>query len=148
MTATQTHQYLQYLQPEALPAPKALPPLAHEEAASAPDLFLWCVNDITLKLTQAEATIPEDFRENLYRHIFAASLNIAFEEAEDLFPDSLRRIQKATSLEDVLTTLSSEIEASPELALVFNKALIAAYVLKCMEYAVSADQFISSILYK
>ena len=148
MTATQTHAYLQYLQPELLPAPKSFPPLTEEDATASPDLFLWCVNDITLKLARAGGIIPAEFRESLYRHIFASSLNIAFEEAEELFPEAFARIQKATSLEGVLTTLSSQIEEIPELALVFNKALIAAYVLKCMEYAVSADTFISSILYK
>jgi hypothetical protein len=138
---------LEHLKEMALPAPNALPALTHQTFDEAPDLFLWCVDDITLKLMKQDAIITIEFRENLYRSIFTSTLNIAFKELEETHIKSISEFIKLNTLDEVLFKLSELIDENPELGFVFNKSLITAYVTKSMDYAIEADPFMSSMLY-
>lgn len=141
-------KHLQHLEESALPAPKELPKLTAQKAEEAPDLFLWCVNDITLKLQNIGAVIPDDFRLKLYRNIFVSTLDLSLDQLENSHPDVAKKINKFNKLEDVLEYLSTLIESDIELGITINKSLIAAYVSKCMEFEVTADPFVSSFLYQ
>lgn len=140
--------YLTHIEEAALPAPKNLPLLEHHDPETTPDLFLWCVDDITLKLKKQNAEIPENYRESLYRSIFAYTLEIALEEMTDEFNHHVEKIASLQSVEEVLSYLSDVMDSDPAVGFIFNKSLIAAYVSKCMEYGISANKLVSSLLYQ
>ena len=101
---------LSHLKEMALPAPKTLPALTHQTFDDAPDLFLWCVDDITMKLMKQDAVIPINFRENLYRSIFTATLNISFKELETLQAEQISDFVTLETLDEVLTQLTQMID--------------------------------------
>jgi hypothetical protein len=141
---TTTKQYTEI----DIPVPSTLPEYSSFSAQESPDLFLWCVDDITLKLLKQDAVIPENFREKLYRILLSHTLNIAFEEMENSYPNELKNVTNNEFFDDVMSSLTSYVENSPEIAFILNKSLIASYVTKCMEYAIKADSFVTSLLYK
>jgi hypothetical protein len=147
MQKTKTPLTLRHIEELALPAPQNLPKLTHENPDQAPDLFLWCVDDITLKLMRQDAEIPENFRDNLYRSIFADTLNIAFKEFSELGYESDTDFTSYETLEEVIVQITTMLEAKPELGFIFNKSLVTAYLTKCMDYATAADTYMSSLLY-
>ena len=148
MSTKNKNLYLPHIEEHKLPAPAKMPILEYEEPQNSPDLFLWCVDDITLKLKEQKAELPDDFRETLYRSIFAETLNMAFEELSSDYQKEVSALSSLETVEEVLTALSDLMEAEPVTGFIFNKALIAAYVSKCMHYGLSANKLVSSLLYQ
>lgn len=130
-----------------LPAPKDLPPLSNQSGEDVPDLFLWCVDDITIKLQKLGNDLPDNFRELLYQNIFVSTLDLSMGEFQLSFPKVAKELSKIKELKEVLEYLSKKLENDIEIGLIVNKALIASYANKCMEFEISIDPFLSSFLY-